>query len=60
MEIKNIINIDKDILGGRPVFNGTRVPVESLFDYIADGISLEDFLDEFPTVTKEQVITLLN
>ena len=59
MSIENIINIDKDILGGQPVFAGTRVPVESLFDYLEDSIPLEEFLEEFPTVSKEQAISLL-
>ena len=59
MDISNIINIDNDILGGQPVFRGTRVPVESLFDYLEDWISLEEFLEEFPTVSKEQAVALL-
>ena len=58
MEI-DIINIDPHILGGTPVFSGTRVPVESLFDHLESGISLEAFLDDFPSVTKEQAIKLL-
>lgn len=44
----DVINIDPDILGGTPVFSGTRVPVESLFDHLESGISLEEFLDDFP------------
>jgi uncharacterized protein (DUF433 family) len=60
MDIQDIITIDKDILAGQPVFAGTRVPVESLFDHLEAGISLDEFLDEFPTVTKEQAITLLD
>jgi uncharacterized protein (DUF433 family) len=59
MNIQNIINIDKDILGGQPVFMGTRVPVESLFDHFEAGVSLEDFLDNFPTVSKEQAVARL-
>jgi len=59
MDISSIINIDKDILGGQPVFAGTRVPVESLFDHLEAGISIDDFLDDFPTVSKEQAIALL-
>ena len=47
MDIQDIINIDKDILGGQPVFKGTRVPVESLFDHLETGVSLDDFLDDF-------------
>jgi uncharacterized protein (DUF433 family) len=47
------------ILGGRPVFAGTRVPAETLFDYLADGLSLDYFLESFPSVSREQAITVL-
>lgn len=57
--IKNNITIDPETLGGQPVFKGTRVPVESLFDYLVDGISVDEFLAEFDTVTKEQVIAVI-
>jgi uncharacterized protein (DUF433 family) len=60
MNIHNIINIDPDILSGQPVFTGTRVPVESLFDYLEVGAPLDEFLDEFPTVSREQAIALLD
>jgi uncharacterized protein (DUF433 family) len=60
MDIREIINIDKEILGGQPVFAGTRVPVESLFDHLEAGVSLDDFLDDFPTVAREQAIALLD
>ena len=56
----NIINIDPDILGGTPVFQGTRVPIESLFDHLEDGVSLDDFLEDFPTVNREQAIRVLS
>jgi len=46
-------------MGGTPVFPGTRVPVQTLLDYIKAGESIDDFLDGFPTVTREQVIALL-
>jgi uncharacterized protein (DUF433 family) len=59
MQIQSVINIDKDILGGEPVFAGTRVPIQSLFDHLKAGISLEEFLDDFPTVSKEQAIALI-
>jgi uncharacterized protein (DUF433 family) len=59
LTIKEIINIDADILGGQPVFTGTRVPVESLFMHLEKGISLNEFLDDFPSVTKSQAIALL-
>ena len=59
MDIHNLITIDKDILSGQPVFTGTRVPVESLFDHLGAGISLDEFLDDFPTVTRQQAVELL-
>jgi len=59
MEIKDIISIDPEILGGQPVFKGTRVPIESLFDHLEAGVSLDEFLNDFPTVTKEQAIATL-
>ena len=59
MDIKSLITIDEDILGGQPVFTGTRVPVESLFDHLEAGVSLDEFLDDFPTVTKEQAVAVL-
>ena len=59
MDIRELITIDKDILGGQTVFKGTRVPVESLFDHLEAGISIDDFLADFPSVTKEQAIALL-
>lgn len=52
MGIKEIITVDQDILGGQPVFKNTRVPVESLFDHLEAGVSLDEFLDDFPTVSK--------
>lgn len=60
MDIQEIITIDNEVLGGQPVFTGTRVPVETLFDHLEAGVSLDEFLDDFPTVTKEQVIALLD
>lgn len=53
-----IINVDKDILGGIPVFNGTRVPVKNLFDYLETGESIDEFLSDFPSVKKEQVLKI--
>ena len=53
------INIDKEIMGGTPVFTGTRVPVQTLFDYLEGGDTLEEFLDDFPSVTKSQAISVL-
>ena len=53
------INIDPEILGGTPVFTGTRVPVKALFDYIETGETLEEFLENFPTVSHEFAIEVL-
>ncbi|MBI3193097.1 MAG: DUF433 domain-containing protein [Ignavibacteriae bacterium] len=49
------INIDSEILGGTSVFNGTRVPIKNLFDYLEGGETVESFLDDFDGVSKEQV-----
>ena len=54
-----VINIDKEILGGTPVFNGTRVPIKNLFDYLETGETIDDFLEDFPSVKREQIIKLL-
>jgi uncharacterized protein (DUF433 family) len=54
-----IIIRDKDILGGTPVFKGKRVPVSTLWDYLKAGDTVQDFLDDFPSVKKDQVILLL-
>jgi len=54
-----VINIDKEILGGTPVFMGTRVPIKNLFDYLKGGEPVSEFLDDFPTVNKEQVETVI-
>ncbi|MFM9267895.1 DUF433 domain-containing protein [Tychonema sp. BBK16] len=54
-----MISISGEIMGGTPVFIGTRVPVQTLFDYLEAGESIDYFLDGFPTVTREQVIALL-
>ena len=54
-----VINIDKEILGGTPVFNGTRVPIKNLFDYLETGDSIDEFLDDFPSVKREQIVKLL-
>ncbi len=53
------IIIDPDIMSGAPVFTGTRVPVRTLFDYLMDGCTLAEFLDNFPTVSQEAALTLL-
>jgi uncharacterized protein (DUF433 family) len=48
-----------DILGGTPVFRGTRMPVKTLFDYLADGLSLDYFLETFPSVARDQAAAVL-
>jgi len=59
IKVKDFITIDPEILGGQPVFRGTRVPVESLFDHLEKGISLEEFLEDFPSVTQGQAVAVL-
>src|SRR5690606_7275076 len=54
-----VVHSDPEILGGTPVFAGTRVPVQNLFDYLAAGDGLDVFLDSFPSVSREQVIAVL-
>ncbi|MDT7603814.1 MAG: hypothetical protein QOF61_1811 [Acidobacteriota bacterium] len=54
-----IISVSPDVLGGTPVFAGTRVPVQTLLDYLKGGETIDDFLDGFPTVKREQVIAFL-
>ena len=54
-----VIVKDPNILGGTPVFRGTRVPIQTLFDYLEGGETLEDFLEGFPTVTREVAIAAL-
>jgi uncharacterized protein (DUF433 family) len=55
----SIISISPDIMGGTPVFRGTRVPIQTLLDYLEAGESIDDFLEGFPTVTREQIIAFL-
>ena len=55
----NLINRSENILGGTPVFGGTRVPVQTLFDYLEEGDSLDEFLDDFPAVSREHAIKVL-
>ena len=56
---EKVINIDPDILGGTPVFFGTRVPIKNLFDYLETGDSIEVFLEDFDGVSKNQVVRVL-
>ena len=55
----SVIIKDPDILGGEPVFRGTRVPFQTLLDYLEHGKTLNQFLDEFPTVTREEAVAAL-
>ena len=54
-----VVHSDQGILGGTPVFVGTRVPVKNLFDYLEGGDSLDEFLNDFPSVTREQAVAAL-
>jgi uncharacterized protein (DUF433 family) len=60
LEIKDIASSDKEVLSGQPVFTGSRVPVESLFDHLEAGVSLHEFLEDFPSVSREQALALLD
>ncbi len=53
------INIDPETMGGTPVFTGTRVPIQALFDYIETGETLDEFLENFPSVKKDYAIQVL-
>jgi len=59
IKIRDYISSNKEILGGQPVFVGTRVPIETLFDHLEKGISIDEFLMDFPSVTKEQVTAVI-
>ena len=54
-----VISSDPEIMGGTPVFSGTRVPVQTLLDYLESGEPIDDFLDGFPSVSRQQVIDFL-
>ncbi len=55
----NVITRDPEVLGGTPVFRGTRVPFQALLDYLEGGQTLDEFLDDFPTVTRETAVDVL-
>jgi len=59
MNAEDLITIDPEILGGAPVFKGTRVPIKTLFEYLENNYSLEEFLECFPSVTRESARQLL-
>lgn len=58
--MNRVITISPDIQSGEPVFAGTRVPVKNLFDYLKGGDTIDEFLEGFPSVSREQVLELLN
>ncbi len=58
-ECRSVVHSDPDILGGTPVFVGTRVPLANLIDYLSAGDSLDEFLDDFPSVSREQAVAAL-
>jgi uncharacterized protein (DUF433 family) len=57
--LKGVVHSDPETMGGTPVFVGTRVPVQNLIDYLEGGESIEDFLDAFPSVKRDQVIAVI-
>jgi uncharacterized protein (DUF433 family) len=59
MKRPSVVHSDPDILGGTPVFVGTRVPVQALIDYVEGGHSLDEFLNDFPTVSRELALAAL-
>ncbi len=59
-ELSQVVHSDPEILGGTPVFVGTRVPVQSLFDYLKGGETLDEFLRQFPSVKREQAVAALD
>ncbi|TAE30971.1 MAG: DUF433 domain-containing protein [Candidatus Kapaibacterium sp.] len=58
--MERIITVSREIQSGIPVFTGTRVPVQNLFDYLKGGDTIDEFLNDFPSVKKQQVLSLLN
>lgn len=59
MKYSDVVTIDAEILNGTPVFKGTRVPAQSLFWHLEEGITLDEFLEDFPSVHKQQALNLL-
>jgi len=59
MKASDLITVDPDNLGGTPVFKGTRVPVKTLFEYLEDSYTLDEFLECFPSVTREMARRVL-
>jgi len=59
MDLNKIVHSDPEIVSGTPVFVGTRVPVQALLDYLEEGETIEEFLSDFPSVTREQAVAFL-
>lgn len=59
MSVKDIVEVDPEKMSGTPVFRGTRVPVQNLFDSLGAGETVDEFLDQYPTVTRAQVLAAL-
>jgi uncharacterized protein (DUF433 family) len=59
LPVREIITREPEVLGGTPVFRGTRVPFQTLLDYLEGGETLNEFLDDFPTVTREAAVSAL-
>lgn len=57
--VSSVVEVNPDVLNGTPVFVGTRVPVQTLIDYLEAGDRLDDFLEDFPTVSREQAVAAL-
>jgi uncharacterized protein (DUF433 family) len=59
LKVDDVISVSPEILGNQPVFKGTRVTIESLFDYLESGESMDQFIDDFPSVSKHQAIAVI-
>ncbi|HEX3145349.1 MAG TPA: DUF433 domain-containing protein [Pyrinomonadaceae bacterium] len=59
MNIKDVVSIDPDRMSGAPCFTGTRVPINHLFEHLENGETIDEFLDQFPTVSREQALAAL-
>jgi len=59
VHLQAVVSVAPDVMSGTPVFRGTRVPVKNLLDYLAAGDSLDEFLEQFPTVKREQAVALI-
>ena len=59
MDIKEVVNVDPERMSGAPCFTGTRVPINHLFEFLESGETVDEFLDQFPTVTRQQALAAL-